>query len=535
MHKDLHYKILLCSCLLLSRLAMAQQPTVIRIDTAGSMRGDRVGDVYVQHLSQNVELSQGGDKMYCDSCVLNPANKSFKAYGNVSIIQSDGSTLSADYIYYSGKTRSAIAQKNVVLTDYPNQLWTDDLTYNLDTKIGRYKNGGVLQAEGTSLWSDRGTYNGKSHWSHFTKEVVVQGEDYQVYSDELKYNTETKEVLFIKKSTIYQGDSKMVTQGGSYNSQTRFADFTTRTEVDNGKQSIIADRLKYDREGGIAFATGDVKIRDTSQSVLLFSDTAFYFDESRQSIAYGEPVMIRYGAEPTDSFFLLGDTLQSFDLPSSINIFVEVDSAGNETEVSDTTFVKSFIAWHDVKITSDSLQGVADSLYYSQLDSTMRLYQDPVLWSDARQMKGDTIYAFLIGTSGLDSLKLYTNSSILSQPDHIADGLDQILGTWINTYFEDNKLSRVRVIKNAQNIIFVTDEEEKYIGVYKSESNSVSAFFTQNKLDSLKLYENIDGEMHPIEGTDFGSMRFENAEMLTSRRPLDRTLFYQRVNRRKKK
>ncbi len=519
----------------LSAFAQSTGTTIIRIDTAGTMRGDRVGEVYIQYLSQNVELSHEGDKMYCDSCVLNPQNKSFKAYGNVSILQSDGSALSADYIYYNGIKRSTKAQGNVVLTDFPNQLWTDNLDYNLDSKIGSYSQGGVLQAEGTSLWSDRGIYNGKSHWSHFTKDVVVQGDDYYVSSDELKYNTETKDVIFVKKSTIYQGESVMTTRGGTYNSDTKFANFDTRTEVYNGEQSIEADRLQYDKQHGLAFAKGDVHIHDTSQHVYLFSDTAFYFDESRQSIAYGDPIMLRYGEEPKDSFFLIGDTLQSFDVISEINVFVDRDSTGEESITEDTVRVKNFIAWHHVKINSDSLQGIADSLYYSQLDSTLRLYQNPILWSDTRQMKADTIYAYMIGTSGLDSLKMFTKSSIISQPEHIADGLDQVLGNWISTYYQDNKLAKVHVLKNAQNILYITDDQDQYIGVYKSESNSVDAYFKENKLDSLKLYQDIDGKMYPMEGTDFKSLRFETTQVHTDKRPMQRDLFYDRVYRRKEK
>ncbi len=531
-------KTLLALILLLSTSdSLAQEttrPRTIQIDTAGVMRGERVGEAYIQYLSLNVELSHQGTKMYCDSCVLDEAKKSFKAYGDVSIIQPDGSTLSADYIYYNGRTKSTTARGNVVLTDPPSTLWTDHLDYNLDSKIGHYQNGGVLMTDNTTLWSDKGRYDGKSHWTHFTRDVIVQGEDYYVTSRELKYNTESKDVIFLDKSTIYKDQSIMITEGGTYNSETEFADFYTPTTVINDDQTIHADKLKYDKEQGVALAMGDVRIEDTAEHVILFSDEAYYFDDQRKSITYGDPLLIRYKPEGIDSFFLLSDTLMTYDLPSEVRYFVEKDSLGHESTVSDTVYAKNFLAWHDVRAYTDSFQAVGDSMFYSELDSALRFYQDPIMWSDMRQMKGDTIYAFLSGSSDLDSLLLLTNSSILSTPKGIDDGLDQILGTWISSYFIDGEMSHVDVQKNAQNMLYVTDDDDMYIGIFKSESNSVLADFTEGRLDSIKFYENIDGEMLPMKGADYGALKFEKSILYTDRRPMDKAVFYSRTREQKK-
>ncbi len=524
-------------CIHISLAGDAQQnvgPTkIIRIDTAGVMRGERIGETYIQYLSLNVELTHEGSKMYCDSCVLDEARKSFKAYGNVSILQPDGSALSADYIYYNGINKSTSARGNVVLSDPPSHLWTDYLDYDLETKIGVYKNGGVLETENTSLWSDRGVYNGVSHWTHFTSNVEVQGEDYYVTSRDLKYNTETKDVIFLSHSTIYKDQSKMVTEGGSYNSETQFADFHTPTTIYNEEQTIDAKKIRYDKEQGVAFASGDVHIIDTLQKAILFSDEAYYFDEQNRSIAYGEPLLIRYDSTGQDSILLLADTLLSFDLPSEINYFVDKDSNGIESTQIDTLYAKNYVAWKAVKFYMDSIQAIGDSLYYSELDSALRFFKNPIIWSDNRQMKGDTIFAFLNGERDLDSLKLMTNSSMLSVPQDIDEGLDQILGTWIDTYFEKGEISQVNVIKNAQNILYLSDDDDAYIGIYKSESNSVIADFTEGELDSIKLYENIDGEMIPLEGADFKSMRFERAITYDELRPMDKAIFYRRIREQK--
>ena len=45
-------------------------------------------------------------------------------------------------------------------------------------------------------------------------------------------------------------------------------------------------------------------------------------------------------------------------------------------------------------IFSDSLQAVADSVYYSGLDSIFRLYTNPVAWAGGYQVTGDTMFLY---------------------------------------------------------------------------------------------------------------------------------------------
>ena len=63
--------------------------------------------------------------------------------------------------------------------------------------------------------------------------------------------------------------------------------------------------------------------------------------------------------------------------------------------ITDTTLDKYFEAYHHVKIYSDSLQGKADSLFYSLSDSTIRLISDPIIWANDNQITGDTLYLFV--------------------------------------------------------------------------------------------------------------------------------------------
>src|SRR6266511_4258606 len=53
-----------------------------------------------------------------------------------------------------------------------------------------------------------------------------------------------------------------------------------------------------------------------------------------------------------------------------------------------------FEAYNHVRIYSDSLQAVGDSLFYSGEDSVFRLFKEPIVWSRDSQITGDTIYLY---------------------------------------------------------------------------------------------------------------------------------------------
>ncbi len=523
-------------CLLLTFLLAntvvvnAQNSKIIRIDTANLMRGEKTGDTYIQYLSGNVELTHDGSRMFCDSCELYEAKKSFKAYGNVVIVERDGTILSADFIRYEGRSRQCYARGNVVLNDDDNNLWTDRLDYNLDTKKGDYKNGGVLQNDETTLWSDRGTYNGKTKWSRFKKDVRIVGPDYDIVSEDLEYNSNTEEVKLHSYSELYRDSSLMVTNGNAYyDSKNGFADFRSPSVIYEKTQSIAADTLQYDKQVGYAYAKGNVVISDTLNKVLLYSQEAYYLEKEKETISYGNPLLIRYDSTGTDSLFLVSDTMRTYDVVKEINVFTEKDSFGMDVTQSDTIYAKNFLVWNAVQIFADSVQAIADSMYFSETDSVLRMYRNPILWSDQRQLKGDTIYIYWQNSENIDSVRLLTNSSVLSVPDLVPEAYNQILGNWINAFFIDQDIDSVEVIKNAQCIYYVMDDEDRYIGIHRSESKSLYASFDEGEIYLIKLYEKVDGKMIPMVGADYANLKFDNTHWLEEKRPQGKMPFYERV------
>ena len=122
-----------------------------------------------------------------------------------------------------------------------------------------------------------------------------------------------------------------------------------------------------------------------------------------------------------DSIYVIVDTLFSAKLTDlykakdSIQTLSPADSIQTDTirtvKVVDTKDKDStnryFEAFNHVRIFSDSVQSVCDSMFYSFKDSVFRLYKDPVVWSKENQVTGDTILLFFTKNKKADRLKVF--------------------------------------------------------------------------------------------------------------------------------
>lgn len=107
--------------------------------------------------------------------------------------------------------------------------------------------------------------------------------------------------------------------------------------------------------------------------------------------------------QEADSIYITADTLFSGKLsllPMAKDSIVLKDTikgtmvmAVNEPKKEDSSD-RYFQAYRNVRIFSDSLQAVSDSLFYSGKDSIFKLFQEPIVWANDNQVTGDTIYLF---------------------------------------------------------------------------------------------------------------------------------------------
>jgi lipopolysaccharide export system protein LptA len=143
--------------------------------------------------------------------------------------------------------------------------------------------------------------------------------------------------------------------------------------------------------------------------------------------------------------------------------------------------LRYIIGFHHVRIFSDSLQAVADSLYYSTKDSIFRLYYNPVAWGSGNyQITGDTMYMY---TKNKKAERLYVFENALTINRVARSLFNQLKGTTINCFFQGGDIDYIRAKGNAESIYYVADDNKAYTGANRAHGDIIDMIFGP-KLDS---------------------------------------------------
>jgi len=523
-------------CVLSAQVAVAQKNSDtskkvnVEIVTAGFVEKVPTDSVSFNKLVDNVQLQQGETVMYCDSAYLFSETNNVEAFGNVVIIQPDGTRSASDYLKYIGNKKLAYLVDNVSLTDGKDNLWATEVEYDLNTKIGVYSKGGTLQSDKTSLTSNSGVYNIRSKDARFIGDVHVTDPEYTIVSDEMGYNTETKITTFFAASVVTSDSSVLSTHCGTYNSIQEIAHFPCRSSILTKEQYMEADSLYYNKTKGFAKARNNVIAIDTTQKLTLYCQWADMNEFKKTTLATVKPVMKKMNGE--DSLFIRADTFfmaPVIPVKDSIKVVKTVGKGKKKKEViemiADTTAVKDtaelryFIGYHKVKIFSDSMQGLCDSIAYSQADSIMKMMYDPVLWSRKSQITGDTILLYT-DSNKLKKMFIPDKAFVVSQsgPDK-AELYDQVQGKTLTGFFHNNTIDEVLVKPNAEAIHFSTDDDGAYIGVSEVSSARMRVLFEDQAISYILFEQEVKEKMNPLDKVNLQGLRLSRFQWLDKIRP----------------
>ena len=417
-------------------------------------------------------IKQDSTLFYCDSVVLNKSRNLLEAFGHVHINDNDSVHTYSDYLRYFGNEKKAYLNGHVKLTDGSGTLTTPDLDYNLNTHIGIYTKGGKVVSDKTVLTSKEAYYYGETRDVYFKKDVVLVNPDYNVTTDTLLFNTYTNVATFTVPTLIKSGDKrKIFTSDGYYDLKNKKAYFAKRPHIEDSTTILDANVVASDDSTRFSEASGNVVYKDTAQGVTILSNNLKNNGNESSFLATQKPIMII--KQDTDSLYMAADTFFSARL-SSLRRFRKVPVIVDSLKAVDSGLVKDsstakldsatdrFVeAYFNVKIFSDSLQAVGDSLFYSSEDSAFRLFKDPAVWSRESQITGDTIYLF---THAKQAKRLYVFENALSIQKVGADYYNQVKGRTLNAFFIDGELEHVRAKGNSESIYYGQDDSSKFIG-----------------------------------------------------------------------
>jgi lipopolysaccharide export system protein LptA len=474
----------------------------------------------LQILAGNVRLKQGNSYFYCDSCIINNRSGIFEAFGNVRINDSDTANAYSDYLLYLIDKKTAYLKGNVKLHDGKGILTTPELEYDINTKIGIYTKTGKVVNNNTTLTSGEGYYYTDMKDVYFRKNVELKDPAYYLKTESLLYNTETETARFIAYTYIKDSSGRIIeTSEGYYNLKTGKAEFGKRPFIRDGKRTIRADRVATDDSTGISQAVGNVVIVDSAQNMTVIAGEVFSNNKKETMLATRKPLMII--KQDNDSIYIAADTLYSARLT---DLFGARDSLVKDTikginiielDEKDSTN-RYFEAFRNVRIFSDSLQAVCDSLFYSFRDSIFRLFDKPVVWSNRNQVSGDTILLFTKNKKA-DRFRVWENSFIVSKLD--PEIFNQVKSTRMEGFLSEGSIDSVNAKGMAETIYYIQDEDSSYSGINQSQSDALDLYFHQRELQKVVFRSAVSGTIWPIRQKDPREMRLPNFAWYETRRP----------------
>lgn len=458
-----------------------------------------------QIMAGNVVIKQGTTTFYSDSAIYNRHTKIVEAFGNVRINDNDSINIYSSYLHYRTDIKIATLKKNIRLTDGQSVLYTEELEYDVNESIGTYLTGGRLENKGSVLTSKEATYYGELKDVYFKKNVVLTDPEFNLKSESLLYNTETEIATFIEYTEIEDSTRKIVTTEGYYDMKNKTSKFGKRPVIYDGSVIITAESINTNDSSGISTLSGNAVYKDTAEGISLIANFIESNSNTKSFFATQNPLLIIKQNE--DSLYITGDTLASGKISDLRNpkdsLGIEItDSTARENLLDSSLTIEPvndsadryFMAWNNVRIFSDSLQGKSDSLFYSGIDSVFRLYYDPVLWASGSQITGDTIYLY---TKNKEADRLYVaeNAIIINKTGE--EIYNQIRGNRINGYFEEGNINYMRAQGNSESIYYVRDENEKIIGVNKAVSDIIDIRFKDKEINKVVFISEVNGTTYP--------------------------------------
>ena len=186
---------------------------------------------------------------------------------------------------------------------------------------------------------------------------------------------------------------------------------------------------------------------------------------------------------PTDSLTVPGDSLH-----------VPTDSLSLDPK--DSTKISFIYGIRNVKVFRNDMQVACDSLAYTDLDSLIRLYENPIVWNEIkRQYSADSI-TVIVKNRSIDRASLMSNAFIIVQEDTLS--YDQIRGTEMMAYFDSTGALRRFDSMGGASGVFYIEENGSLATVNKFESKMLTATLKDGNIQDLNYFDAVKTDAYPV-------------------------------------
>lgn len=498
------YILLSVSCLLISSFALSQESVII-LERADLLNGIQVDGVSIQVLTGDVILIHDGTTFHCDSARLNKVDNLFDAFGNIYALMADSVELYGDMLLYNGNTKIAEVIRNVKLIDDSTTLTTDYLIYNRLSKIGIYNFGGKIVDTRNELVSKVGRFYTDTDEYYFQGDVVVTNPDYVIRTDTLTYNSKTEIVYFFGPTSLVSDKDSMFALSGWSNTKKKTTSLKDKALLKHENQILKGDSIYYDElnDYGLVFNNGSML--DPEQDIIIKGNYLDY-KYSNKNYAYALDSALAILYNDNDSLFLHADTLKI---------------QFNEEDKTERLF-----AYYNARFYKEDMQGACDSLVYEMTNSTIKMMQDPIVWSDENQLTGDSMYIFITDNQP-DSLSLIGSAFVCSQDT--LEAFNQISGRTLLGYFHQKKLFKITVNGNSETVYYIRDDDTNdLMGINKAVSSNMIIRLENQEIKNITYIGNPKATLYPEKELSAAERNLKGFVWRIHERPLSKNDIYKK-------
>ncbi len=488
-----------------------------------------IGKDRIAFLKKEVRLTDKKGTLYTQELEYNLATSIGKYKNGGKVINGKTILTSTEGIYYAD-TKDIFFKKKVHLIDPKYDIITDTLLYNTQTQISSWNTPTKIKSEnGGDIYSSNGTYDLKNGKAYFGNRTIIKDSTRTYVADKSAYDEVTGIAQLEGNAIIKDSVNGYSILGNQiYLDKNNNSFLATRKPVlifkgeGNDSTYVSADTLfsgveKRDSLGRKIEISKDTlkadSVIDNSESLPIKNNNTnkIIKKNSLDSSNRNTDSTIIKNTIPTtnnilqDSFLIKKvDTLINKITPlDSSNFFIDKIDTSQSTiviPVTETikkdTAVRYFIAFHNVRIFNDSLQSVADSLYYSSEDSIFRLLKNPIVFSNNSQISGDTIFIYTKNKKA-ERLYVFDNGIIINKLN--IRMYNQIAGRTLNGYFKNGELDYMRAKGlPAESIFYPQDEDSAFIGMNRSKGDLIDLYFKNKEINKVKFVKDVEGTFYPI-------------------------------------
>ncbi len=431
-------------------------------------------------------------------------------YNGGSMMDKKGKVIESNYGYYHSKIGRFKFVEKVELNSDSVVLKSDSLAYwNKERKIDFlgpvkvWQNDAFLSANSGWYYRDKQIYN-------FDNNAYMLNKDNELWANKIYYEkfgsvaelNDNVQILDTVQSVMMFSDYVKY-RGNPASAELRKKPVVAYYFVENDQKDTLffaADTIHYkvfakDSADSATFARSlkryEQSLRDPIKEMLTKPEVAPRPDKTGKNLK--EIDAIKDADAEKEKLLALTDSVKLKNRP--LNLPLKDSTALKDTiPLKDTTLYRFIDARKNIRFFRSNLQGKCDSMEFNSIDSTIRLYKDPVMWNDNNQFSSDSIQIIISGKK-LKKTELMSGAFVAAREDSLH--YNQIKATDIVAHFNDGDLTRFDAYGGVT-ILFFFAEDSILTTMNQKECKFMTTSVKEKRIQVSRCYEDVESNLYPI-------------------------------------